>query len=85
MDINFDSEGFPILNAFHVLENGGVHLAAWCPKCKCRHLHGANGSDGHRVAHCANPASFPKGYVLQVAGAVKRYRDVNRTVTRRAK
>ncbi len=37
----------------------------WCPFCKAYHYHGAG--PGHRVAHCASPASPFRdgGYILK--------------------
>lgn len=46
----------------------GVHVRVWCQHCVAWHAHGHGGAkaplgagDGHRVAHCHNPASPYKG------------------------
>jgi hypothetical protein len=39
----------------------------WCPYCRAYHTHGAE--DGHRVAHCHNPASpftMGGGYMIKL-------------------
>ena len=41
----------------------GPHFIVWCPLCVKWHYHGAEGGEGHRVAHC-DDGGFD-GYYVQ--------------------
>ena len=56
----------PAMRAVH--ERSGLVIPK-CPYCGKRHVHGADGGGGHRVAHCIGMQS--QGYVLEVADADK--------------
>lgn len=59
----------PQLDAYTHAATRGNALAAWCPFCEVWHTHG--GPDGgHRLAHCAHPASpyASTGYELVIRG-----------------
>ena len=62
----------PTLNARRVIDGLGRELCAvWCDHCDDWHWHGP--LEGHRIAHCHNPASpyEARGYNIQlVAPAV---------------
>lgn len=53
----------PVLEAVAYDEYGC--LKVWCEHCDAWHFHGPG--DGHRVAHCADPASpyEGSGYILR--------------------
>ncbi len=55
-------------------KNGVVRWVFHCPHCDALHRHGA--AEGHREAHCTNPASpyHATGYNLAYAGRWKRCR-----------
>jgi len=55
----------PTLPAFaHVDSDGRVLWSVWCSHCQQQHWHGPG--EGHRIAHCQEPASLydEKGYNL---------------------
>jgi hypothetical protein len=54
---------FPMIE----VDRDGNDLTFYCDYCRRRHIHGAPGGLGHRVAHChsaAGIAAYPSGYVL---------------------
>ena len=65
--INLDA---PVLSAYEVNNDGVIHWVVWCKHCQKRHWHGA--AEGHREAHCKDPASpyWRTGYNLAYAGKV---------------
>jgi len=70
---SFDKNGVPIVDCVFTKPN---ELSFFCPHCRTRHFHGAAGFGaslkigslaGHRVAHCHDLASYPRGYYLRVS------------------
>ena len=61
----------PVLPAYEVVSGGAVRWQVWCKHCKEWHRHGA--AEGHREAHCSDPASpyWKSGYNLAYAGIWK--------------
>ena len=54
----------PTLPAREVVINGATRWAVWCRHCGVFHYHGP--AEGHREAHCGDPASpyWRSGYNL---------------------
>ena len=59
----------PMLPAYETTSNGSVRWLVWCDHCNTYHRHGP--AEGHREAHCNDPASpdWKTGYNLALAGA----------------
>jgi hypothetical protein len=62
----------PVLPAYETVIKGTVRWLVWCRHCGKWHGHGA--AEGHREAHCSDPASpyWKTGYNLAYAGEWKR-------------
>ena len=61
----------PLLPAYrHTWRHGSSSLVVWCFFCRAWHFHGMG--NGHRVAHCHNPASpYDRwGYILWECGTI---------------
>jgi hypothetical protein len=61
----------PVLRAYEATIRGAVRWLVWCKHCKLWHYHGP--AEGHREAHCSDPASpyGSTGYNLAFAGKWK--------------
>jgi hypothetical protein len=61
----------PVLPAYERVVEGVMNWAVWCAHCEKWHFHGP--ADGHREAHCTDPASpyWKTGYNLAFAGKWK--------------
>jgi hypothetical protein len=61
--------GYPILDAW----NRGIEAIAWCPRCRCWHIHGAQRRDEpiHLQAHCHQVGGY-SSYVLRLMGRATR-------------
>jgi hypothetical protein len=58
----------PVLPAYEAFVSGSVYWLVWCDHCSKHHRHGP--AEGHREAHCNDPASpyYWTGYNLAYAG-----------------
>ena len=63
----------PVLPAYETVVNGSVRWLVWCDHCDVYHRHGP--AEGHREAHCNDPASpyWKSGYNLALAGTWREY------------
>ena len=63
--LNLDA---PVLPAYEVKRDGVIRWAVWCKQWDTWHWHGP--AEGHREAHCQDPASpyWRTGYNLAYAG-----------------
>jgi hypothetical protein len=61
----------PVLPAYEAIIKRSTRRAVWCEHCQTRHRHGP--AEGHREAHCGDPASPNRkgGYNLACAGRWK--------------
>lgn len=73
MKLSFDRYGVvdldaPVLPAYEKTFMGVVRWLVWCRHCQAWHRHGP--VEGHREAHCVDPASlhWHTGYNLAIAG-----------------
>lgn len=59
----------PVLPAYETIVDESVYWLVWCGHCREWHQHGP--AEGHREAHCNDPASpyWKRGYNLAYAGA----------------
>ena len=66
-----DLDATPIGAYAQRFKNGVRRYVFFCPHCDAMHRHGA--AEGHREAHCTNPASpyLVTGYNLAYAGRWK--------------
>ena len=65
----------PVLPAYECFVSGSVYWLVWCKHCRYWHRHGP--AEGHREAHCNDPASpyWWVGYNLAYAGELERAPD----------
>lgn len=55
----------PVVEAYPVVTNNGIHLAAWCKHCRELHLHPYR--EGHHSAACGDETPFTStGYRLKI-------------------
>lgn len=55
----------PVVEAYPVVADNGIHLAAWCRHCRELHLHPYR--EGHHSAACGDETPFTStGYRLKI-------------------
>ena len=61
----------PVLPAYEAFVSGSVYWLVWCDHCGKHHRHGP--AEGHREAHCNDPASpyWQGGYNLAYGGRLQ--------------